>query len=251
MIKGQNSNIDKGESSFYISIDDSKVGIGAIVIQSVAICLFAMQSLFACYNMVKFYRHRSYSLGLFYILTLVNLTIRALFFGSNFLTQTSYWNVVFLCSPASLSCSIGLCQIMNYCVLYIRLDSYAKHRAIKGNEVQEEELEKTTRKEIIVTVLVTITIFAYPLSFMSALFFNRKEYKGNVIEEWERYELIYMINFIVLALLLVLSTKITLSHMRRVFGDQSMREERPIKIMLILFCSTYTVRVIFAIALYF
>lgn len=169
-------------------------------------------------NMKKFYRHRSYSLGLFYCLTLINLVIRGFFFGSNFLTQSSYWNVVFLCSPAAFSCSIGLCQVMNYCVLYIRLDSYAKHRAIKGYEFQEDELESTSKKEIFVTIFFTSLITAYPVLITMSLIWFRQDFDGNVIAEWERYELFYMFNFIVIALLLVVSTLLTLSHMRKVFG---------------------------------
>lgn len=201
--------------------------------------------------MVKFYRHRSYSLGIFYILTLMNLVIRSFFFGSNFLTQSSYWNVVFLCSPASLSCAIGLCQIMNYSVLYIRLDSYAKHRAIRGDQVQEDDMAKTTKKEVFVTVLFTFLIVAFPVTIGTLLLSYRDDFEGNVIAEWERYEVFYMFNYIAIASLLVLSTLLTLSYMRKVFGKESMKEEKPIIITLLLFCGTYTVRVVFAITLYF
>ncbi len=112
-------------------------------------------------------------------------------------------------------------------------------------------MEKTTKKEIIVTILLTVFIIGYPLAMMTVLLIFRPEFTGNVILEWERYEIVYMGNFIVIALLLVISTQFTLSHMRRVFGEQSMKEEKPIKVMLLLFCGTYTVRVAFAITLYF
>lgn len=57
-----------------------------------------------------------------------------------------------------------------------------------------------------------------------------------------------MFNFIAIAILLTISTCSSLSHMRRVFGAQSMKEERSIKVMLLLFMGTYLVRVIFAVA---
>lgn len=107
---------------------------------------------------------------------------------------------------------------MNYIVLYIRLDSYAKHRAIKGQDFQEDELESTSKKEIFVTILFTSLITAYPVLITMSLLWFRQNFDGNVIAEWERYELFYMFNFIVIAMLLVVSTLFTLSHMRKVFG---------------------------------
>lgn len=111
-----------------LTIDGYDVGGGALAIQCIAICIFGAQITFAVFNAVKFYRHRSYALGLFYVLTISNFLFRMSFFVCNFILLNSYWNVVFLCLPASFSCAIGLCQIMNYSVLYIRLDSYAAHR---------------------------------------------------------------------------------------------------------------------------
>ena len=59
--------------------------------------------------MIKYYRHRSYALGLFYIFTIVNNVVRVLYFCTCLLWETSYANVVFMCFPASMSCAIGLC----------------------------------------------------------------------------------------------------------------------------------------------
>ena len=53
---------------------------------------------------------------------------------------------------------------MNYLVLYIRLESYVTHRALKGAEVTEEELSKTTFKEQAVTISFTTLILVYPIS---------------------------------------------------------------------------------------
>ena len=60
-----------------------------------------------------------------------------------------------------------------------------------------------------------------------------------------------MFSFIVIAILLVISTFLSLSHMRKVFGDAAMKEEKAIKVMLLVFCGTYAVRVVFAILLHF
>ena len=128
----------------------------------VGIGIFSAVISFACYNMIKFYRHRSYILGLFYLMAIMNMLLRIAYFISGFFVETSYWNVIFLCWPASMSCSLGLCQVLNYIVLYIRLDSYVQHRARKGSEISDLELETVTKKEIIVNVIFTVLIVAYP-----------------------------------------------------------------------------------------
>lgn len=81
----------------------------SIVLYVVAITIFGCVVVFAISNMIKYYRHKSYALGLFYIFTIVNNLARVLYFLTCFLSETSYWNVVFMCFPASMSCSIGLC----------------------------------------------------------------------------------------------------------------------------------------------
>ena len=106
-----------------------------------SILVFSSISVFAIYNTVKFYKHRSYALGLFYIFAVINLIIRTLYFVDSFFSETSYMNVVLLCSPAAFSCAIGLCQVMNYFVLYIRLNSYVKHREKEGENVEDQEID--------------------------------------------------------------------------------------------------------------
>lgn len=110
-------------------MDGFENGASACIIYTVAILIFGGIIYFAISNMCKFYRHRSYALGLFYVFTILNNAVRCFYFLTCFLSETSYWNVIFMCFPGSMSCAIGLCQVMNYLVLYIRLESYAKHRA--------------------------------------------------------------------------------------------------------------------------
>ena len=107
-----------------ITNDGFTIGGLGITVQVIGILTFMSVMVFVIYNIYKFYRHRSYILGLFYLFCIMNLLLRAGYFVADFYFQTSYWNVIFLCWPASMSCSLGLCQVMNYVVLYIRLVSY-------------------------------------------------------------------------------------------------------------------------------
>ena len=140
---------------------------------------------------------------------------------------------------------------MNYLVLYIRLESYAKIRALKGKDVTEEELAKATVNEVIVTVIFTVMIIAYPITISILLGLHYAQYTGDVILAWEKYELFYMFNFIALACLLIISTFLSLSHMRKIFGKESLQEERSMKFLLILFAGSYTLRVAFAVTLHY
>ena len=93
----------------YTSLDGYPVGGGAIVLFISGLIIFLGATGFALFNVVKFYRHKSYALGLFYVLSIVNLILRSLYFVTCFFVEQSYFNVVFLCIPASFSASIGLC----------------------------------------------------------------------------------------------------------------------------------------------
>ena len=68
-----------------LTIDGYDVGGGALAIQCIAICIFGAQITFAVFNAVKFYRHRSYALGLFYVLTISNFLFRMSFFVAAYL----------------------------------------------------------------------------------------------------------------------------------------------------------------------
>ena len=61
---------------------------------------------------------------------------------------------------------------MNYLVLFIRLEQYAKIRAKKGAEISEEELDKASHVEVLVTIGFTILILAYPITIAILLGLN-------------------------------------------------------------------------------
>ena len=105
-------------------------------------------------------------------------------------------------------------------------------------------------REKVLTVIFTIAIVSYPVLISILLADKSENFNGDVIATWERYQLFYMINVIIITVLLVLSTTAALRLMRKVFGDSSMSEERSIKVLLMIFCGTYVVRVIFTTAMY-
>ena len=95
--------------------------------------------------------------------------LRTSYFFVDYFTESYYINAVLLVSPGACSLSIGLSQVMNYVVLYIRLDSYASHRAIKGAEITDEELKKADKRETIATSIFTFLIMAYPITMTICL----------------------------------------------------------------------------------
>lgn len=169
----------------YTTMDGFEKGIPSMFLNAGAVLIFGTTTAFAVYNMIKFYKHRSYALGIFYIFTVLNLISRCAFFSTIFFTETSYLTVVLMCSPANFSCAIGLCQIMNYVVLYIRLDSYESHRKMKrGDSISDEELNKTTVREKIALTALTLGIVAYPIIIGILLAIHAPDYNGNVINAW-------------------------------------------------------------------
>ena len=60
-----------------------------------------------------------------------------------------------------------------------------------------------------------------------------------------------MMNIIVITVLLVISTILALRQMRKVFGPQSVSEEKTIWALLLIFCGTYVLRVIITLIIYF
>ena len=52
---------------------------------------------------------------------------------------------------------------MNYTVHYIRLSAYEKLRSKKGDSITIADLEITTRIEMIVSIIFTMLILAYPV----------------------------------------------------------------------------------------
>ena len=61
-------------------------------------------------------------------------------------------------------------------------------------------------------------ILAYPTITAVFLVIYQEDFDGNVIEIWEQFEGFYMLSFTVIAIMLLVSTLLSLSHMRRVFG---------------------------------
>ena len=67
-------------------------------------------------------------MGLFYVLTVLNLSMRSAYFAYAFFRQDCWFGIVLSVLPSSFSGSIGISQLMNYIVLSIRLDTYLQHR---------------------------------------------------------------------------------------------------------------------------
>ena len=76
--------------------------------------------------------------------------------------------------------------------------------------------------EVFVTIGFTLLILFYPITIAILLGLNYKHYNNDVILAWEHYEVFYMFNFVGISVLLLISTFLSLSHMRKVFGKESM-----------------------------
>lgn len=73
---------------------------------------------------------------------------------------------------------------MNYSVLYIRLDSYARHRARKGSEIGEDDLDVKSRREKLTTGIFTTIIMIYPMVITILLAYFHEDFDGDVMRTW-------------------------------------------------------------------
>ena len=98
------------------------------IINLIGFLIYTSSLSFGVYNMIKFRRHRSYPMGVFYVLTVLNLSLRAGYFVFTFFPSACFWGVTLSTLPSSFSTSIGISQTMNYLVFAIRIDTYLANK---------------------------------------------------------------------------------------------------------------------------
>ena len=108
------------------SIKRTDLTPGIIAAASTGLLLFSLALAFGVYNSIKFWQHRSLPMGLFYILAILNLLCRVIFYGSIFVWENTYYDVFLFVGPSFLSCSVGISQFMSYLILIMKMDFYIK-----------------------------------------------------------------------------------------------------------------------------
>ena len=91
-----------------INVFDDKQTRTVNIINAVGFVVYAGSLIFGVYNMIKFRRHRSYPMGVFYVLTILNLIFRGGYFALTFFPPQCFWIVALSVLPSSFSCSIGI-----------------------------------------------------------------------------------------------------------------------------------------------
>ena len=94
------------------------------IINTIGLIIYLSSLIFGLFNMIRFRRHRSYPMGVFYVLTVLNLSLRTVYFASQFFFRDCQLDLILTILPSSFSGSIGISQTMNYIVFSIRLSTY-------------------------------------------------------------------------------------------------------------------------------
>ena len=118
--------------------DGFPLGVAAVVFFSLGILTYLAGTIFAFINIFKFYKHRSFPLGMFYLLMIIDFGMRMSYYLLSFFYRESIYNLFIISLTPSISSSIGMCQIMNYVVLYHRLRSYEKLRHHRDQDFIDE-----------------------------------------------------------------------------------------------------------------
>ena len=116
----------------YSSTDSQSVFVeqskALVIINTIGLIIYIGSLSFGVYNMIRFRRHRSYPMGVFYVLTVLNLSLRSAYFIVKFFSSSCLLDLVLTVLPSSFSGSIGISQTMNYIVFSIRLNTYLQHK---------------------------------------------------------------------------------------------------------------------------
>ena len=163
---------------FQIDLKDGySIDLTTVILYSVGILIFLTGSILTLVNVCKFNKHRSFPLGVFYTLMLIDFLIRLTYFALNFFYRTEFTDLFLLCLAPSISCSIGVCQIMNYVVLYNRLKTYETLRTKRDQEFEPDSELKHLGWEYWIYGVSMFTIMLIPGSVMVRLFLMMNTYQ--------------------------------------------------------------------------
>ena len=71
--------------------------------------LFLLTICFAIFNMWKFWQHRNFSLGIFYVIALISLSSHIVFVVCDIVSSNRYWLYIYFgMLPSYMVCSIGI-----------------------------------------------------------------------------------------------------------------------------------------------
>ena len=98
--------------------------------------VFLLGLMFGIFNVVRFRRHRTYSLSLFYAVATVTLVLRLSYciyclLGEDFITVL--WLVML---PNYFTSSVVVCQMNTYILLMLRLQLYVDERDMKVEQAK-------------------------------------------------------------------------------------------------------------------
>lgn len=136
-------------------------------------CVVYMGGLiFGIVNIIRFRRHRTFSMALFYVTATLCLFLAALYFFY-LLVGNDQAIILFLFTfPQYLLCSVAASQLLTYALLSIRLNLYIFERQVRNQEQQQIMEALVIRKELVLSICFTIFIVGFPLAFLIQYFCN-------------------------------------------------------------------------------
>lgn len=92
------------------------------------VAMFIAAILFCVENIKKYWRMRTAPITIFYLMTILTLVSRTLFFILRFFTSLTFWNFVFMEVPELCFLGVIISQIMIYAIMQLELSAYLKTR---------------------------------------------------------------------------------------------------------------------------
>lgn len=143
----------------YNTLDNGEMSLLTFLINTCSLVLFLAASMYGLNNIVRFWKLRTYQMGIFYAMAMSSLLTRSCFFVIRYLYDDTYTNLIFIILPGIFSLSVVLAQIMIYSILCIELTIYMQKICDKPMVVSAE-MKKYNCWITSVKVLFTIAIIA-------------------------------------------------------------------------------------------
>lgn len=185
--------------------------------------IFAFGFGFGVFNVYKFRRHRTYSMGLFYFLALTTIVVRILYFTVLLVYEYAPINYFLTSLPGFISVSVGLSQLMNYTCLIIKLNLIIEERKAQSYSHTAEFASR--RKEMLTQVGFTVLIVMMPLIFVVQYVLLVDDYRSDenkdLMDWWQHFSFQVLFLFATLSICLISTTMHLVEKMTELFGERN------------------------------
>jgi len=217
---------------------------GELIVTVVSLTAFTGAVGFCLSNAIRFWRLRTYHMGLFYVMALLNLLSRCAYFVLRFFKQGTYANFLLDIGPGVLDAGIIISQIMIYLIFHTEVSFYLQNR----DEIVKSIEIKANRCSCIIQTVATGVIILICGFFATEMWINASEYRQHSYTYWWTYYQFQLgiLNILCFALLLFTTVQV-LKSIKALSGNTS---TTGVYVAIIVFCTMQAIKVASTVTIY-